>query len=74
MENKIIDTSPLINWEAHKCVIRGVLIAAAAKRRKEKQKHFNDLADRILQLEKAHKQSGALDTLNIFIQSRKVML
>lgn len=28
-ENKPIDTSPLITWEVHKCVIRGILIAAA---------------------------------------------
>lgn len=32
----------------------GILIVAAAKRKREKQKHFNKLANQIRQLENAH--------------------
>lgn len=46
-ENKLTNTSPLITSEAHKCVIRGILMAAAAKRNQEKRKRFLELSAQI---------------------------
>lgn len=62
-ENKSADTSALITWEAHKCVIQGILMAAAANQKREQRKHFSHLTARIHQLEKKHKRSLALTAL-----------
>lgn len=43
LENDPNDTSPLTNWEAHKSVIRGTFIAAAAKRNRERRNQYSDL-------------------------------
>lgn len=37
-ENDSAEISPMIIWEAHKCTIRGELMAIASKRRREKTK------------------------------------
>lgn len=73
-ENKPTDTSPLITWEAHKCVIRGILIAAASRRRKEKKQHLLGLLNRIKTLENAHKRSQVLTTLQPLLQARNELL
>lgn len=73
-ENNSIDTSPLTNWEAHKCVIRGVLLAAAAKRNRERKKRYSELLNKIHRLEGTHKHTQALSTMEELIQTRKELL
>lgn len=74
LENNPEDTSHINNWEAHKSVIRGTFLAAAAKRNKERRKHHSDLLEKIRKLEGLHKQSQALTTLTDLIQARKDLL
>lgn len=56
-ENDTPDISPMLKWEAHKCTIRGELIAIASKRKHERQNHISNLANHIHELEKAHKKN-----------------
>ncbi|CAI9604443.1 unnamed protein product, partial [Staurois parvus] len=68
------DTSPLTQWEAHKCVIRGVLIAAASKSKKDRQERLRRLTDKIHSLERAHKRSLAASTLSELTCTRSQLL
>lgn len=69
-DNDSLDISPMIKWEAHKCTIRGKLIAIASKRRRERQAHISILSKRIQNLEKIHKKTRALSTLEELTQVR----
>lgn len=69
-DNKPTDTSQAITWEAHKCVIRGVLIAAAAKRKQERQKQLTELTTQVQKLERADKQAQLLDTYQSLIKTK----
>lgn len=73
-ENRSEDTAPIINWEAHKCVARGFLIKAAAKRNKERRKQYADLTERIRLLEISHKHTLALTTLQDLCQAQAELL
>lgn len=69
-DNDSLEISPMIKWEAHKCTIRGKLIAIASKRRRERQAHISILSKRIQNLEKIHKKTRALSTLEELTQVR----
>lgn len=69
-ENDSPDISPLIQWEAHKCSIRGEFMAIAAKKRREKQAHILQLTTRIHKLEKVLKRTQVIFTLQELTQVR----
>lgn len=73
-ENTTEDTSPISVWAAHKCVIRGKFISLAAQRNKLRKARINELTDRILTLEQAHKASLAASTLTELTQTREELL
>lgn len=52
--NDTPDTSPPTQWEAHKCVIRGKLIALTTAQKKTSQKATSDLLTKIKDLETRH--------------------
>lgn len=60
--------------EAHKCTIRGYLIAISIKRKREKQCHINKLITHIHTLERAHKSTQAATSLHELVQTRKDLL
>ncbi|CAH2283960.1 Hypothetical predicted protein [Pelobates cultripes] len=55
--NKTPDTSSTIQWEAHKCVIRGELIKWGSHLKREKSKTRKKLYQDIKTLEESHKTS-----------------
>lgn len=44
-------TDPMIVWEAHKCVVRGILMAKEARAKKQHQATLNALLTQIHNLE-----------------------
>lgn len=52
-------TTPLAQWEAHKCVIRGKLISLASTQKRISQKLVIDLVENMKRLEMNHKSSLA---------------
>lgn len=62
----------MTNWEAHKCVIRGELIAQAVRLRRKV--HIDDLTTRIQKLELAHKMSQAALSLQELQQTKADLL
>lgn len=73
-ENSFPDVSPASIWEAHKCVLRGKLMAPAAHSKRKKQKIINDLLLEIQTLELSQKQSGAQAVLASLIAARRALL
>lgn len=71
--NSTEDVLALNVWEAHKCVLRGKLIALASKQKKIWQKYFTDLLSAISTLELAHKRSGTADTLQKLLSKRALL-
>lgn len=66
--------NPITIWEAHKCVIRGDLLARAAKAKRQYQQSLKTLIDKITQLEAAHKQSLATADLHSLTEARNQLL
>ncbi|XP_040210578.1 CUB and sushi domain-containing protein 3-like [Rana temporaria] len=73
-ENSSPEVSPVSLWEAHKCVIRGELIALATKAKKQRQEHINSLMATIKSLEASHKKSHAQATLKDLTQARTSLM
>lgn len=73
-ENADPAISPITIWKAHKCVIRVEPIAVAARRRKEKQAHVEDLMKLIQTPEATHKQTWVTQMLQELISVRKKLL
>lgn len=73
-ENSTPDISPTTLWEAHKCVIRGELMAQAAKVKRLQQATIDNLIANIRRLEATHKQSHSQQTLQELMHSRSVLL
>lgn len=73
-ENSSPETTPVTLWEAHKCVIRGKLIALATKEKKIRQAHIASLIETINRLEKTHKQSTSQSTLQDLLYARTNLL
>lgn len=67
------DIDPMTVWEAHKCVIRGMLIAKASVVKK-RQATLNDLIARVGRLELAHKSSLAATALQALVEARSQLL
>lgn len=58
-QNDTPDMDPIIQWEAHKCVLRGTLMQLSAQRKRAKQIKINTLLNKIKDLERAHKLTMA---------------
>lgn len=71
--NDTPDTSPIAQWEAHKCCIRGSLIAMKTARNKIAQAEMSALISRIQTLETTHKQSRMSQTLQELTESRSAL-
>lgn len=71
--NDTPDMSPMIQWEAHKCVVRGYLLAIAA-RKKEHQMLIRDLSNKITLLESQHKCSLGLKVMTELAETRALLL
>ncbi|CAH2315857.1 Hypothetical predicted protein, partial [Pelobates cultripes] len=56
-ENLPQDTSPLLTWEAHKCVIRGILISHSSALKKAQEHTIRELTAKIGTLTQAHKRT-----------------
>lgn len=69
-DNDAPEISPMIKWKAHECTIQGELIAIATKRRRERQAHISKLSNHIHELEKAHKKTQAISSLQELTQAR----
>ncbi|CAH2223250.1 Hypothetical predicted protein [Pelobates cultripes] len=54
--NTAPEVSPLITWEAHKCVVRGHYINLCTQRKRENTRHILELTKRITELETTHKR------------------
>lgn len=74
IENTSPDMSPISLWEAHKCVIRGELLALSAKHKKEFQAKLLALTKTIKTLELSHKQTCAHSTLRELIKAWSSLL
>lgn len=72
--NDTPETNPMMQWEAHKCVIRGELIALQTKLKKQHQAKINDLLQQVKRLESTHKLSRAADTLQELTDTRTQLL
>ncbi|CAH2277832.1 Hypothetical predicted protein [Pelobates cultripes] len=56
-ENLPQDTFPLLTWEAHKCVMRGILISHSSALKKARDHTIRELTAKIGTLTQAHKQT-----------------
>ncbi|KAM9313358.1 RNA-binding protein FXR2 [Gastrophryne carolinensis] len=56
-ENNTPDVTRMTQWEAHKCVVRGLLIRRGAYLKKEREKQVALLLQELRSLETRHKQS-----------------
>ncbi|CAH2329500.1 Hypothetical predicted protein, partial [Pelobates cultripes] len=56
-ENLPQDTSPLLKWEAHKCVMRGILISHSSALKKARDHTIRELTAKIWTLTQAHKRT-----------------
>lgn len=60
LHNGTPDVSPMMQWEAHKCFIRGQLLAISSRRKREQQELILSLSSKIRVLEAQHKRSLAI--------------
>ncbi|CAI9561909.1 unnamed protein product [Staurois parvus] len=56
-ENETGEVSVATVWESHKAYIRGILIASAAKKKRERREKLTGLLKEIFDLEQIHKNS-----------------
>ncbi|KAM4034518.1 uncharacterized protein ACNLHF_021156 [Anomaloglossus baeobatrachus] len=61
MRNTSGDISATSVWEAHKCVIRGVLIQQEARRKRERELEISTLLMQLKDLETRHKQMPSVE-------------
>lgn len=54
-------TSPSILWDVSKAVLRGKLIMWSSLKKKERERHINDLTAELKSLEKEHMQNNNND-------------
>lgn len=73
MDNNTPDTNPITQWEAHKCVIRGLLVSKAPFRKRTKQAKIDALLSKIKSLKKAYKRTKAKHTLKELTQTRTLL-
>lgn len=73
-ENGYPEITQLIQWEAHKCYIRGEFMAMSAKKTREKQAYISQLIKNIHALEMNHKRTQALSTLQELSQLRAKLI
>ena len=59
LENTSESLSPSTIWEAHKCVIRGVLIQLGAQRKREREAKIKEYLTKIEHLSRQHKRTLA---------------
>lgn len=72
-ENDMANTSPLMQWEAHKCVVRGKLIALTALHKRRSQQHILELLSDIKRLETSYKLSLNSTTLEELTLTRALL-
>ncbi|XP_077340933.1 uncharacterized protein LOC143986462 [Lithobates pipiens] len=72
-ENNSPDTSNMTQWEAHKCVIRGKMIAISASLRKARKAGLAALFAKLRNLEASHKQTLAQHTLEELTDTRALI-
>ena len=73
VRNENDETSSLIQWEAHKCVIRGEFIKKLARLKKERQSRIKSLTDQIHKLEISHKRNIAVSSLEELTKTRALL-
>lgn len=73
-QNDTPDVSPMIQWEAHKCVVRSHILAITARKKKEHQTLIRDLSNKITLLEAQHKCSLALKVATELAETRALLL
>ncbi|CAI9617453.1 unnamed protein product, partial [Staurois parvus] len=61
-ENETKEVSIATVWESHKVFIRGILIVAGARKKKERRERVSGLLKEILDLEQIHKKKITKDT------------
>lgn len=73
-ENATPDISPLTTWEAHKCVLRGVLLKLAAQCKHRSQKATQDIISEFQNLEASHKLTKERESLQKLMDARARLL
>ncbi|KAM9316751.1 adhesion G-protein coupled receptor G6 [Gastrophryne carolinensis] len=63
------EVSPLMVWEVHKSVIRGILISHASRLKREKLTQLEHLTEQVKRLELSHKQAEAARVLGELTQA-----
>ncbi|XP_075118239.1 uncharacterized protein LOC142189293 [Leptodactylus fuscus] len=71
LDHALDPTSLPMQWEAMKCVVRGVLIQHGARLKRERAAGVTALLDRIHDLELSHKQSGSRLTFTEILNARE---
>ncbi|NP_001085982.1 MGC82982 protein [Xenopus laevis] len=64
-------SSAIPEWEAYKCVIRGILIQQGARLKRDRQKLKQNLISKIQQLDQQHKLTRATHTLSDLTKARQ---
>lgn len=67
------DVSPMTQWEAQKCVVRGHLLSIAARRKREHKALIQSLAGKISRLEAQHKCSLAIGVVTELVDTRALL-
>lgn len=68
-ENNTPDTSQFIQWEAHKCVLRGKFLALASAVKWEKQTYLREIFSKLKRLEATHKCTLAQQTYQELVET-----
>lgn len=64
----------MTQWEAHKCAIRGQLLAISARRKTKHQVLVLELSFKIRKLEAQHKRTLAIKTSQELVETRSFLL
>ncbi|XP_015272169.1 PREDICTED: epithelial chloride channel protein-like [Gekko japonicus] len=72
-ENETEGMSPALLWDCMKAVIRGALIAASSRIRRDRERERTERLERIARLEKEHKAKGSIKVLRQLNAERKLL-
>ncbi|CAH2285979.1 Hypothetical predicted protein, partial [Pelobates cultripes] len=70
LTNKTTDSAPTTVWEAHKCVIRGILIKHGTGLKKQRAQEIAHLSTQLAHLEMLHKQDLRDETYKQLLEAR----
>lgn len=74
LHNDTPDVSPMTQREAHKCVIRGQLLAISVRKKRENQARILELSTKICKLKAQHKRTLAINISQELVETRLLLL